>query len=136
MHLERALHGHRFGLGLLVVELHRHQPAGHVLAQIDLQTFEQGEGLDLVLVQRVALAIAAQADDVAQVVQVHQVLAPLQIDHLQQEVLLDLTHIFFAKHADAFGGPFVGGLGDALDEFLVGDAFLGRPFGQGQLQAQ
>ena len=49
----------------LEAELDRHQPAGDVLAQVGQQLLEQREGLGLVLVQRIALAIAAQADDVA-----------------------------------------------------------------------
>src|SRR5258708_7876659 len=61
---------------LLELELDRHQPSRDVLAKVDQQALEEREGLGLVLVQRVALAVAAQADDVPEVVQVHQVLAP------------------------------------------------------------
>ena len=39
----------------------------------------------LVLVQRIALGVAAQVDALAQVVEVHQVLAPEMVEDLQEQ---------------------------------------------------
>ena len=51
-------------------DLDMHELPGHRLAQARKHVLEQGEALGLVLVERVALAVAAQADDVAQVIEV------------------------------------------------------------------
>jgi hypothetical protein len=48
------------------------------------------EGLALVLVQRIALAVGAQADALAQMVEREQVLLPEVVERLQQDALLDL----------------------------------------------
>ena len=106
------------------------------MAQVDQELLEQGEGLRLVLVERIALAVAAQADDLTQVVEVLQVLAPLQIDHLQHEALFELAHAFGAHRGLAVGGAGVSLGGDALDEFLGVDAVLLRPFMDRQGQAE
>ena len=49
---------------------------------------EQGERLALVLVQRIALAVAAQMDALAQMVEMQQVLLPQMVEDLQQQALL------------------------------------------------
>ena len=46
---------------------------------------EQREALALVFVQRVALAVAAQADDLAQMVERDEMLAPEMVEGLQQD---------------------------------------------------
>ena len=74
---------------LLRPDLEVRQHLGHRLAQVGQQRLEQVEGLALVLVQRVALAVAAQVDALPQVVEVEQVLPPLVVEDLQQEALLD-----------------------------------------------
>ena len=53
---------------------------------------EELEGLGLVLVQRVALGVAAEADHLAQMVERDQMLAPEMVERLQQHRLLDLAH--------------------------------------------
>ena len=106
------------------------------MAQLIEQRLEQVEGLGLVLVQRIALAIAAQADDAAQVVQMDQMLAPLHVDHLQQELLLEATGLLGADLLHPLARARVGGGDDALLDLLVGHAFLGRPLMQRQLQAE
>ena len=53
---------------------------------------EQLEGFRLVLVQRIALAVAAQADDLAQMVEHDEMLAPQMVERLQQDRLLDIAH--------------------------------------------
>ena len=57
-----------------------HQGAGDLLAQIRKHGLEQLEALRLVLVERIALAVAAQADDTAQVLHRNQVLAPEMVE--------------------------------------------------------
>ena len=52
------------------------QHAHHVLAEALEHVLEQLEGLALVLVERVALAVAAQVDALAQVVERQQVVLP------------------------------------------------------------
>ena len=53
---------------------------------------EQLEAFGLVLVERIALAVAAEADHLAQMLQRDQMLAPEMIERLQQHHLLDLPH--------------------------------------------
>ena len=57
----------------------------------DSIAFEQHEGLALVLVQRIALAVAAEADHLAQVLERDEMLAPQMVERLQQHHLLDLA---------------------------------------------
>ena len=66
--------------------------AGDLGAQPVQQALEQLEALGLVFVQRVALGVAAEADDAAQMVERHQMLAPVLVDGLQQHLLLDGAH--------------------------------------------
>ena len=106
------------------------------MAQLIEQRLEQVEGLGLVFVQRIALAIATQADDTAQVVQMDQMLAPLHVDHLQQELLLEAAGLFRADLLQALARAGVGGGDDPFLDLLVGDAFLGGPVVQGQLQTE
>ena len=49
---------------------------------------EQVERLALVLVERVALGVAAQVDALAQMVEVEQVLLPQMVEDLQEQALL------------------------------------------------
>src|SRR5689334_3689494 len=64
-------------------DLHAHQLRGHRLAQIGAHCLEQIEGLRLVLVERIALAIAAQSNDLAQMLKHHEMLAPEVIEGLE-----------------------------------------------------
>ena len=75
---------------------------------------EELEGLGLVLVQRVALGVAAEADDAAQVVEGDEVLAPVLVDGLQQHLLLDRAHGLGAVARGLAGHLLVGGGGQAL----------------------
>ena len=56
------------------------------MAQLVQQRLEQVEGLGLVLVQRIALAVAAQADPFLEVVERVEVVLPLLVDDLQRQV--------------------------------------------------
>jgi hypothetical protein len=76
-------------------------------AQLVQQMLEQREGFGLELVERVALGIAAQADHRAQGVELLQVLAPVLVDGLQQDLLFDPAHQFRADIGGLFGIGFV-----------------------------
>ena len=104
-----------------------HQLAGHRFAQARQHVLEQGEALALVLVQRIALAVAAEADDLAQMLERDEMLAPQMVERLQQHRLLDLAHDLRAEIGGLLGGALVGGPDQALVDLLVGDAFLLRP---------
>ena len=67
-----------------VGNLDPHQLRGRHLAQPGDHRLEELEALGLVFVQRVALAIAAQADDLAQMVERDDMLAPELVEGLQQ----------------------------------------------------
>ena len=67
------------------------------MAQICQQRLEQFEGLGLVFIERVALGIAAEADDRAQMVKIDQMLTPQAVQGFQQDLFLD-------KGGDAFVG--------------------------------
>ena len=64
------------------------QHLAHRGPQVGQHALEQVEGLALVLVERVALAVAAQMDALPQMVEVEQMLLPLVVEDLQQDVLL------------------------------------------------
>ena len=82
-----GLHGRKLG-GIerrnvfLARELDMHELAGHRLAQARQHVLEQREALALIFVQRVALAIAAQADDLAEMLERDEMLAPQMIEGL------------------------------------------------------
>ena len=72
----------RFFLRRLLHDLNEHQLCGNRLAQMRDHRLEQRKGFRFVLIERIALAIAAQADDLAQVIEHHQMLAPEMIESL------------------------------------------------------
>ena len=86
---------------------------------------EQHERLALVLVERIALAVGAEADDLAQVLERDEMLAPQMIERLQQHHLLDLAEVVRAELGRLARRLLVDLLEDALGDLLVGDAFLG-----------
>ncbi len=95
---------------------------------------EQGEGLGLVLVQRIALAVGAQADALAQMVQRIQMLLPHRVERLDQQALLDEAHQV-GTHVGGFRGHhFVHGLLDALPQMRLVDAVFLAPFLDRQVQ--
>jgi hypothetical protein len=72
-----GLHDGWLGLcGSLLHELDAHELGRDRLAQVVEQAGEELEGLGLVFLQRIALGVAAEADDRTQVVEVDDVLAP------------------------------------------------------------
>ena len=85
-----------------------HQLRRHRLAQALTHRFEQAERLRLVFVERIALAVAAQPDHLAQMVEHDQMLAPEMVERLQQDRFLDV--------ADDVGAP----LRDLRRHVLVG----------------
>ena len=75
-------------------QLDVHELAGHRLAQTAKQGFEQDERFGLVLVERIALTVGAEADHLAQMLQRDEMLAPQVIERLQQHHLFDLAEQF------------------------------------------
>ena len=59
-------------VGRLLHDLDPHQLRGHRLAQLGDHRLEQVEGFRLVFVERIALAVAAQADHLAQMLEHHR----------------------------------------------------------------
>ena len=54
------------------------------------------------------------ADDLAQMIERHEMLAPEVIERLEEDLLLDIGHDFFGVALDAAGIILVGELADAL----------------------
>ena len=118
-------------------QLDVHQLAGDGLAQAGQHGLEQHERLALVLVQRIALAVGAEADHLAQVLERDEVLAPQMVERLQQHHLLDLPEVAPAELGGLLRSAFVVDLLDeALLDLLVGDAFLGGPLVDRQVDAE
>ena len=80
-------------------DLDPHQLRRHRLAEAAEHRLEQLEGLGLVLVERIALGVAAEADHLAEMVERDQMLAPEMVERLQQHRLLDLAHDVRARSA-------------------------------------
>src|SRR6478609_3058095 len=123
-------------LRLIEADLDAHQVAGDLLAQMADQPVEELEGFLLVLVQRVALGIAAPADNLAEMVERDEMLAPEMVERLQQHLLLDIGHDLFGVAGDALGIGQVGLGADAFAEFRVGDAFLLGPVLDRQIEIE
>ena len=89
--------------------------------------FKQREGLVLVFVQRVALRIAAEAHDRAQMLQRHQMLAPLGVDRLQQQLLFDVAHRVAAKGRQLFRHQLVAFGNQPLQHHALIDTLFAPP---------
>ena len=64
--------------------------ARHVLADRDQHPLEQRERLLLIFVDRLLLGVGAQVDDLAQRVERREMLLPVMVERLEQDLLLDL----------------------------------------------
>ena len=139
------------GIGIELVRFHRrqcrllifrrhdfdaHQLRRHRLAQMRDHRLEQAEGFRLVFLQRIALAVAAQADHLTQMIEHHQMLAPQMIQRLQQDGLLDVTHHVGAPLRHLGRHVLVDALLDARQQFLVGDALFLGPFIDRQIDVE
>ena len=92
----------------LLHDFDAHQLPGYALAQIGDHRFEQLEGFRLVFVERIALRIAAQAHDLAQVLQ--QAWTPLGVE-------VTITAVDFPVFNERLaGGAFDSYIGAWLDE--------------------
>ena len=128
-----GLHGRKLGIErrnvFLPRELDMHELAGHRLAQAREHVLEQREALALIFVQRVALAVAAQADDLAQMLERDEMLAPEMIQGLQQHRLLDLAHDLRPEIGSLLGGLLVGRAHQALMQLFLADTLFLGPVG-------
>ena len=112
VHLDRRAFQRRGRLAGLDLDVHK--LAHHVGAQLGEKRFEQFERFLLVFVQWIALAVTAQADILAQVIQIDDVLAPIVVQRLQQDRFLDIAHDVEARIGGALRGAIVHGLLDAV----------------------
>ena len=78
------------GRSFFHLKLRAHQDAGDFLANRDEQPLEQQEGLLLIFVDRLLLRIAAEVDDLPQRVERRQMLLPVMVERLNQDLLLDV----------------------------------------------
>src|SRR5690554_3718293 len=76
---------------LVRLHLDAEEQLGHVEADVGVHLLEEVEPLEGVLLQRVALAVTAQADALAEHVHVVQVLLPVLVHHLQDNEALQLA---------------------------------------------
>ena len=77
-------------VGVVELDLRAKQRLGHFLADRDQQPFEQRERLLLIFVDRLLLGEAAQMDHGAQRVERPEMLFPVMVERLNQNLLLDL----------------------------------------------
>ena len=91
----------------LLHDFHAHELGSDALAQIADHGFKQVEGLRLVFVERIALAISTQADHLAQMLQHQKMLAPEMIERLQQNGLFHVADNVRAPLRVAQWGPDV-----------------------------
>ena len=108
----------------------------HALLQLIQHRVEQRERLGLVFVQRIALAIGAQADALAQMVERIQMLLPHRVQRLDQQRLLDEAHQLGAHVGRLRRHHRVRRLLDPLAQMALVDAFLAAPFLDRQIEVQ
>ena len=113
-----------------------HQLPGNVTAQAARRLLEQLKSLALVLVERIALRIAAQANRLPQVLQAHEVLAPEMVERVAARSPSRSTHGLRSERGFLARGGRVRLILKTLFDFLVGDAFLGGPFLDGNLHGE
>ena len=91
---------------------------------------------DLYSFEGIALRHAAPANDLTQVVEGHEMLAPQVIKRLQDDLFFDVPHDVRRVALDALRIGVLGRLVEPGRDFLVGDALLLRPCVDREIQAQ
>ena len=104
-----------------------HQLACRCFAQPRQHAFKQHECFALVFVQRIALPVSAEADYLAEMFERDEMLAPQEIERLQQDHLFDLAIELRSELFGLLGSLGIYGAYQAFLDFLVGDAFFSRP---------
>ena len=107
----------------------------HFLPQRVQQVFKQRERLGLVFVQRVALGIATKAHNRPQMFQRHQMLAPLGVDGLQQQLLFNRPHGVGAKAFQLGRHQLVAFGVQPFQHHALIDTLFRRPFDHRQVHA-
>ena len=103
----------------------RHLPDDSLMPLGD-QFPEKFEGFGLVLVQRISLGHAAPADDLTQMIEGHEMLAPEMIERLQNDLLLDEAHRLGRVALDTLSVRIRGCVVEPGRDLFVGDSlFLG-----------
>ena len=110
------------------LDLDPHELRSDGLAQTLAHRFKQAERFRLVFIERIALAVAAESDHLAQMIEHDQVLAPEMVQRLQKDRLLDVADDVRAPLRHLGRHVLVGAALDAGENLLVGDAFFSRPF--------
>ena len=82
------------------------------------------------------LAVGAQADALAQMVEVEQVVLPVLVEDLHQHALLDLAHDVGPVLRGLLREHALDGVVQALADLLVGDAFFLGPVVDRQVEAE
>ena len=97
---------------------------------------EQLEGFRLVLVKRISLRHAAPADDLTQMIEGHEMLAPQMIERLQNHLLFHEPHGLGRIALDTLRVGVVGSLVEPVCDLFVGDFLFLGPFVDRQVEVQ
>ena len=94
-------------------DFNSHELGRHRFAQVGAHCLKQIEGFSFVLVQRVALSISTQTDDLAQMLEHDEMLSPEVIERLQQNRFFDIAQDIGAPLRHFGGHVLVGATLDA-----------------------
>ena len=121
---------------LLELDLRLHQDPRHFLADRDQQPLEQQEGLLLIFVDRLLLRVAPKVDHLAQRIERREMLLPVMVEGLDQDLLFDIVPALRVDFAELGRHRFVGEVLKPLDDHLGLDRFLLQPLFDRRLQAE
>ena len=97
---------------------------------------KQLESFGLVLVERVSLGHAPPADNLAQMIEGDEMLAPQMVERLQDHLLLDIPHNLGRVALNALRIGLLGRLVKSGCDLFVGDALLLGPFVDREIEVQ
>ena len=100
--------------GFTLRHLDVHELAGHAFTQVRQHGLEQREALRLELVDRITLAVRAEIDDGAQMLEHHEMLAPERVERLEEDGLLDVVHAHPADIGRGLARRGIDGVNQAL----------------------
>ena len=134
-HIENA-NPFRRGRWRIRADFNAQQQAGHAFAQVFQHGIEQAEGFALVFIQRVTLAIGAQPDALAQMIQRKQMFLPGLIENLQQQGFFDLAHNLWPNIGRTRRIGLRRRLHQAFAHRIIINAFFPRPIRHRQIKVQ
>src|ERR1051325_7138112 len=112
-----ALHFRFFGRA--AGNLHLPEDLHHAILDALHHFLEELERFLLVLDQRIALAVAAQADAFLEVIDVEEVILPLLVDDLQEQILFVEAHVVCADRRFLLLVAFVDGVDDLCSHVIA-----------------